>query len=594
MNPSPLDRHGQDFLLPLPVSGRGLGGGVWRTAPSAANPSPPTPLPETGRGERILASRETLNQRVVVAIVVSVGLLAVIVATGGRDGHAQDAKEAKSTPAVASQRILNCQRCHTAPLPGDEAAGITSFVTLTEFKVWHEQDLHATAYENIVPNQTGGPGGRPNQAWEMEQRLKPHRPAGYKVNAAAECLTCHAVDLTMHRQPAVPLADKKLSDFDTLSGVSCEACHGLADNWESPHARPKWRQVMPEEKEKAGQVDLRDPQKRTLKCASCHIGNTEEGKFITHEMYAAGHPALPPFEMVTFCRDEPRHWFTHRENKVLAAMDETQARTNFHFAAPATATKTSGVCPDARDLVIGAVAAFEANMKLLAEDATATEKSGGLLDFAHFDCYACHHDLRVPSDRQPRGVPGRPLPRQWDLLQGVLTNLGGADNAKLADPVKNTQTGLGDLRKAFEDRPFGNPKDVAARASDLQKLCRDIRPELAKVSFTSDRTRDLYRKLADRIAAKDATYLDHDSAQQLVWALAVLQEELRASGGSAETEAAKTARQKLNAIVALELATKPRSPIGPRAGARQAEIQRFEFKPFRDAAHNWVKALEPK
>src|SRR5207248_1119020 len=135
--------------------------------------------------------------------------------------------------------------------------------------------------------------------------------------------------------------------------------------------------------------DLRDPYTRATICASCHIGDKSQGKFVTHEMYAAGHPPLPPFELVTFCRDQPRHYFTHRENKSLAAAaekDDEATRNNFHYSLHASASKTNGICPDARDFAVGTVAAFEATMKLLAEDAAATEKNGSLLDFAHFDC----------------------------------------------------------------------------------------------------------------------------------------------------------------------------------------------------------------
>src|SRR5439155_742938 len=83
--------------------------------------------------------------------------------------------------------------------------------------------LLALAFEHIIPSETIV-SGRPNLAWTMEQVLKPHRPAGYKVSQAAECLTCHAVDLTANRQPAPPPSAKKAGDFDARGGVTCEAC----------------------------------------------------------------------------------------------------------------------------------------------------------------------------------------------------------------------------------------------------------------------------------------------------------------------------------------------------------------------------------
>src|SRR5437763_622141 len=65
--------------------------------------------------------------------------------------------------------------------------------------------------------------------------------------------------------------------------------------------RLEWRSLKRPEKEiKHGMRDLWDPAKRTELCVSCHIGNEKEGKVLTHEMYVAGHPPLPSFDMATF------------------------------------------------------------------------------------------------------------------------------------------------------------------------------------------------------------------------------------------------------------------------------------------------------
>ena len=40
---------------------------------------------------------------------------------------------------------------------------------------------------------------------------------------------------------------------------------------------------------------------RAKLCSACHVGNVEDGKLVTHEMYAAGHPPLPGIEIVAFC-----------------------------------------------------------------------------------------------------------------------------------------------------------------------------------------------------------------------------------------------------------------------------------------------------
>src|SRR5207248_509811 len=77
------------------------------------------------------------------------------------------------------------------------------------------------------------------------------------------------------------------------------------------------------------------------------------------------------------------------------------------------------------------------------KDAKAT---GDGLDFAAFDCYACHHDLKSPSDRQERGyegIPGRPYFRQAPF---VLARLVVEHAAEMEGGA-----GLKDQAKALDD-----------------------------------------------------------------------------------------------------------------------------------------------
>jgi hypothetical protein len=517
------------------------------------------------------------------------------------DGPEALAQPAKDVVESGSPRVANCRRCHWSPLPEDKANGVTDFVMLTESQIWHDYDLHVLAHANITPSETGG---KPNLAWQMQEVLKnsPSRKGkDYHVDRAAECLACHAVDLTVGRKP---LAEKTVDDFDTKSGVSCEACHGLADDWIGPHFFAKWRQVPPADKTKRGQVDLRDPYTRALQCASCHVGNKAEGKFVTHEMYAAGHPPLPPFEVVTFARDAPRHNYTHRQNKALAAMPADQAWRNFHYRAPATKDKPDGECPEARALALGSVATFEATMNLLAKDAADTPKDQ-LLDFAHFDCYACHHDLKIPSWRQARGyrgVPGRPTMKPWstEVLQAVMDHAKGASGFKTEDATKaaeQVRQALAALNKQFDARPFGDPAEIAKEATAFGPSCQALRTALNDDAavYTSAQTEALFRLLADRItkgemkSGPDGLYVDHDAAQQSVWALNALRTELRAARGEPEMEATPAATA-LNAITELRVRPVKREPVAPdRLKSRLDRIGAFDPGVFLPKAREWVK-----
>ena len=446
----------------------------------------------------------------------------------------------------------HCANCHAGPLNEEEERanpqgfrgyqrykqqGVHEFIRLNENRIWETDDLHSQAYANIDPTKSGN-----ELAARMQRVLAAHRPAGYAIHKAAECLTCHAVDLTVGRAPAVSLADKKFEDFEPRYGVSCEACHGLAEQWIGPHAfqAEAWRKTSPEDKAKKGLNDLRDPYVKAMKCASCHIGNKEEGKFVTHEMYAAGHPPLPPFELVTYGRDQPSHFFPHRDNKTLRKLAEADAEGTwrlFHYRIPADEKNPKGECPDARAFAVGSVAAFETAMKLLAEDAKAVAANPGeLLDFAHFDCFACHHDLKVPSDRQkPRlGIaPGRPTmrPLPTETLRAVFAHAEGAVAAAQKGELEKAWSAFGthlkELNAAFSSLPFGNPQQVSDRADALAKAAGTARPLIDGVVYTPEETRKLHARLAEQLATlrgrkdnqagDDGLYLDHDTAQQLAW-----------------------------------------------------------------------------
>ena len=55
-------------------------------------------------------------------------------------------------------------------------------------------------------------------------------------------------------------------------------------------------------------TNVRDPVRRTELCLSCHVGDIACGKFVTHDMFAAGDPPLPAFEIETFLEQMPPHW----------------------------------------------------------------------------------------------------------------------------------------------------------------------------------------------------------------------------------------------------------------------------------------------
>ncbi|HEV3119056.1 MAG TPA: hypothetical protein VGY58_18525, partial [Gemmataceae bacterium] len=303
------------------------------------------------------------------------------------------------------------------------------------------------------------------------------------------------------------------------------ACHGpdfgRGQSWVDEHGsdvpgrREDWRKLTREAKENQyGMIDLWDPAKRAKKCASCHIGNAEEGKVVTHEMYAAGHPPLPGFEVSTFSDAMPRHW-EYLSEKSKAALDQLKNP-------PHSLERT-------QLLVIGGIMNLDATMELLARQAEncgqASNPDERVLDLASFDCYACHHDLKTPSWRQARGYfgkPGRPQFRPWPtaLIQlGIL-------HARAKDGLEKYRQLEANLRAAFDAQPFGEPAKIAIAARALQTWCKELAEKLKQSpeTFAQAAAQSLLQELC-RIAGAET--VDYDTARQMAWAFRIIHKELK-------------------------------------------------------------------
>ncbi len=427
--------------------------------------------------------------------------------------------------------IGGCKECHQGPRErrASEFAkyGSATFVRLNESATWSDRDVHAVAYDNLK---------RP-----LGERMG--RLLGYDVTKAAQCLTCHSADL--HKDK--PLAQKTRADFATSAGgVNCTVCHGLGGNWQIEHfADPQqegdplpWRLSSPDHKYDRGMENLRDPVVKARLCASCHVGNEGEGKVVTHEMYAAGHPPLPPFELASFMNSEPNHWGYPNDPELTFLADFAKAPKNAEGKPTTTwdqfrfhpADKESYL---ARHLATGAIAALEAEMRLVAAEAKAD--SGGV-DYARFDCYACHHDLKTPSERQKRGFdgpPGRPPLKAWvGALPGIV-----AEHARgLGDPqLKVLADDFGTKWRAVRDaslgRPFGDPT-LEAKAGSMAAWCDEFLARQSAIGtplYGKDKTDDLLKRIAAALPRLDPAPADGPKVPGAA---------VRKSGWAADPEAA--------------------------------------------------------
>jgi hypothetical protein len=431
------------------------------------------------------------SRRVVIAGVLGLIALSWLTGKGGQETPARAAgraKAAKAEPTRSFFGVGNCMPCH------EEGQKLTPDVCrCDEITRWKEKDKHAYAYLVLE-----GPQG---QAMQKRLNENPSNSKKWTVTKDEQCLSCHGV-----------IADPAASDpkFHVEEGVNCVACHGAYLEWVGMHsqtieaARRKWQALSRDDKEKQfGMKDLWNPVKRAELCTSCHVGNHEEGKVVTHEMYAAGHPPLPSFELAAYS-GQMRHWELLREKKekALKLLKIDLAETKFE---------------ETKLVQAGSAVALRAAMNLLAKQADAGAKdphSGKAWpELAQFECYACHHELKVNGWRPTRGfpgIPGRPHGRDWPI--GLV---------RLED--KGIDEQLKSVYAAFDVQPFGDPAKVRDAAQVAAKWASQLLEQNAKPLSRADAVA-LMQKLC---VVDEKQPPDFDTARQLAWALKTVYEELK-------------------------------------------------------------------
>jgi hypothetical protein len=338
----------------------------------------------------------------------------------------------------------------------------------------------------------------------------------------------------------------------------------------------EWRKLSRSTKEQVhGMTDLWDPLKRAQLCLSCHVGNAAEGKVITHDMYAAGHPPLPSFELATFSEEMPRHWQLLREKS-----DSVQ--------------KLLKVTPDD--------ARFELTQLLLVSGALAQGTTLRLLEaeavearwpeFARLDCYACHHDLQTPTWRQERkaqGKPGRVPLTHWPM---PLLNLG-----ERLTPNPEPDAGLAALRTELDRVPFGKASNLREPARKSAERSESIARTLAGKKLTTEDVLVLLHELC-RQAIEDNP--DYDSARQIAWSFAIVHGELlpEAQRGGKVPEAVLSKQDQVKRVLEeLKTGLRLKLPSGKESitGQLDANLKSlYNYDPARfRAALEQLKAVLP-
>jgi hypothetical protein len=145
-----------------------------------------------------------------------------------------------------------------------------------QFLVWSLRDVH---HERPVATLTTARSRQIAAALKIKD-----------ATSASECVSCHAPLREVPQDLRGPL-------FRVGEGVSCESCHGPAENWLLSHTRTDYTHA---DRVNAGMRDLKDLYVRANGCVSCH-------QTVALPLLGAGHPELI-FELDGQSVAQPKHW----------------------------------------------------------------------------------------------------------------------------------------------------------------------------------------------------------------------------------------------------------------------------------------------
>lgn len=461
----------------------------------------------------------------------------------GDEPPSRNARDLMGTHPGGPRRVVGlsettCVDCHGRAKPASNqelASDIGNrsndgWILRDEILTWKDHDPHYQAFTILLGDQSK----------LIAKHLGIVDPQGASlVHRDRRCLSCHSsipveqmklqgdlVQEETHRNPRYTI------------GVSCEACHGPAgrradgaEGWGAAHARPRdqddpdswWRTLSPQRKfEDFGYWDVHSTRTQTRVCLSCHVGNVEQQKVITHEMYAAGHPPLPGFELSQFVHQMPRHW---------RRLDEKNKPVRDAFVERSNQLRPKGDAPLVVDpdevavtkaTMIAALVTLEESMHLTADLIDRSPAPGTPIpaaaaqwpELANYACFACHHELQRDGWRQLRrltATPGRPTLHEWPLALSRVVAATLQEN----DAEFQFQAEIDGVAAALNSRPYGNSAELKGAATALANAAELRSRKLAAMTIDRDRAQDFLKHLAQTAAAED---VDYDSARQFVWA----------------------------------------------------------------------------
>ena len=297
--------------------------------------------------------------------------------------------------AETPQKFLGANSCASSSCHGGGGA------KQNQFLVWSLKDFHSQRPAATLTTA---------RSKQIADALDIKDPA-----ADARCTVCHAP------LDSVP-ENLRGQDFKVSEGVSCESCHGPAENWLRAHTRTDYIRA---DRTAAGMRDLQDLYVRANTCVACHQN-------VDADILKAGHPELI-FELDGQSVAEPKHWSTEKNGSGAQAW-----------------------------LVGQAVALREMSWQLANEKSSAEIEINRWRGLVWLVERAGKMDSTLPA---PPDITFRPNEANFQLVQKWGDDLAMAA-AKISWTEKSSQTTLSALANASVDFSEAVPQPVNARRAE--------------------------------------------------------------------------------------------------------------------------------
>ena len=444
---------------------------------------------------------------------------------------------------VSSIGVKECAACHSAPNPLYDALGVTRFVRLVEATEWRERDKHAYAYQlvrqDLSTDELKKDKRKSNQlSIDITSKLN-WKPEERDRKFEQKCLTCH---VGMNAKEPLPKVDSK---FNIQLGVQCESCHGPGSEYtkREHHQQVSWRTKTPEGKADLGMWNLSSPSTAAKICLSCHLGNIDEDRFVSHDMYAAGHPVLPPFDLQVFLDAMPPHWQPLREKPSF----ENQAEYNrVHFDIPGNSDEIQsairGSYDKTRRSMLGGLVANDLGIELIHQGIAKPDTWG---DYSIYNCMGCHQELKknYTQVRPQSRTPGRPFPANWLTLDYPNIHVSRRDfHASLTR----------EMLASFDSVPFGDAQRLNQLSDKhLQSLADRFQDRRRMEKQVMSKT-DVVQWLDFLNTSRKESLTDYWVAKQTAWMVCVAIDEL-VDRGDITIGSVSSSQRELREILRLDL-----------------------------------------